>query len=102
MVLSVPIIHFKLLSIAKGDSFEIGTPSSEEWMTKNRSEVLPYSMACRWVCPHCDVIRGTPNIFLAICLEMGWDYSVRKGRDGQKKKIGKADERKGKVKMSKR
>ena len=27
---------------------------------------------------------------------MKWDYSGRKGRDGQKKKIGKANERKGK------
>jgi len=27
---------------------------------------------------------------------MEWDYSGRKGRDGQKKKIGKANERKGK------
>jgi len=35
-------------------------------------------------------------------LETEWDYSDRKGRDGQKKKIGKANERKGKVKMSKR
>jgi len=31
-------------------------------------------------------------------LETEWDYSGRKGRDGQKKKIGKANERKGKVK----
>ena len=30
--------------------------------------------------------------------ETEWDYSDRKGRDGQKKKIGKANERKGKVK----
>jgi len=30
-------------------------------------------------------------------LEMEWDYSGRKGRDGQKKKIGKANERKRKV-----
>jgi len=30
-------------------------------------------------------------------LEMEWDYSGRKGRDGQKKKISKANERKGKV-----
>jgi len=30
-----------------------------------------------------------------------WDYSCRKGRDGQKKKIGKANERKGKVKKTK-
>jgi len=29
---------------------------------------------------------------------MEWDYSGRKERDGQKKKIGKANERKGKVK----
>jgi len=29
---------------------------------------------------------------------MEWNYSGRKGRDGQKKKIGKANERKGKVK----
>ena len=37
-------------------------------------------------------------------LEMEWDYSGRKGRDGQKKKIGKANEKrkKGKVKNSKR
>ena len=34
-------------------------------------------------------------------LEMEWDYSGRKGRDGQKKKIGKANERKGKVKRGK-
>ena len=32
---------------------------------------------------------------------MEWDYSGRKGRDGQKKKIGKANERKGKVKKTK-
>jgi len=31
-------------------------------------------------------------------LETEWDYSGRKRRDGQKKKIGKANERKGKVK----
>jgi len=31
-------------------------------------------------------------------LETEWDYSGRKGRDGQKKKIGKANERMGKVK----
>jgi len=31
-------------------------------------------------------------------LETEWDYSGRKGRDGQKKKTGKANERKGKVK----
>ena len=31
-------------------------------------------------------------------LQTEWDYSGRKGRDGQKKKIGKANERKGKVK----
>ena len=30
-----------------------------------------------------------------------WDYSGRKGRDGQKKKIGKANERKKKVKRGK-
>ena len=30
-------------------------------------------------------------------LETEWDYSGRKGRDGQKKKIGKANERKRKV-----
>ena len=34
-------------------------------------------------------------------LETEWDYSGRKGRDGQKKKIGKADERKVKVKRGK-
>jgi len=34
-------------------------------------------------------------------LETEWDYSGRKGRDGQKKKIGKANEKKGKVKSSK-
>jgi len=33
-------------------------------------------------------------------LEMEWDYSGRKGRNGQKK-IGKANERKGKVKGAK-
>jgi len=32
---------------------------------------------------------------------MVWDYSGRKGRDGQKKKIGKANERKGKVNLKK-
>jgi len=32
---------------------------------------------------------------------MEWDYSGTKGRDGQKKKIGKANERKGKVKRGK-
>ena len=32
---------------------------------------------------------------------MEWDYSGRKGRDGRKKKIGKANERKGKVKRAK-
>jgi len=32
---------------------------------------------------------------------MEWNYSGRKGRDGQKKKIGKANERKGKVKGGK-
>jgi len=31
---------------------------------------------------------------------MEWDYSVRKGRDGQKKKIGKSEREK--VKKSKR
>jgi len=30
-------------------------------------------------------------------METEWDYSGRKGRDGQKKKIGKANERKGKL-----
>jgi len=34
-------------------------------------------------------------------LETEWDYSGRKGRDGQKKKIGKAKERKEKVKGEK-
>ena len=34
-------------------------------------------------------------------LETEWDYSGRKGKDGQKKKIGKANERKGKVKGGK-
>jgi len=34
-------------------------------------------------------------------LETEWDYSGRKGRDGQKKKIGKAYVRKGKVKKTK-
>jgi len=34
-------------------------------------------------------------------LESEWDYSGRKGRDGQKKKIGKDNERKGKVKGGK-
>jgi len=34
-------------------------------------------------------------------LETEWDCSGRKGRDGQKKKIGKANERKGKVKRAK-
>ena len=34
-------------------------------------------------------------------LEAEWDYSGRKGRDGQKKKIGKANERKEKVKRGK-
>jgi len=32
---------------------------------------------------------------------MEWDYSGRKGRDRQKKKIGKANERKEKVKGQK-
>jgi len=32
---------------------------------------------------------------------MEWDYSGTKGRDGQKKKIGKANERKKKVKRRK-
>jgi len=32
---------------------------------------------------------------------MGWDYSGRKGRDGQEKKIGTANERKRKVKGGK-
>ena len=34
-------------------------------------------------------------------LETEWDYSGRKGRDGQKKKTGKANERKEKVKRGK-
>ena len=34
-------------------------------------------------------------------LEMEWDYSGRKERDGQKKKISKANERKRKVKRGK-
>ena len=34
-------------------------------------------------------------------LETEWDYSSRKGRDGQKKKTGKANERKRKVKGGK-
>jgi len=34
-------------------------------------------------------------------LETEWDYSGRKGRDGQKKRIGKANKRKGKVKGGK-
>ena len=34
-------------------------------------------------------------------LETEWDYSGRKGRDGQKKKISKANERKRKVKRGK-
>ena len=34
-------------------------------------------------------------------LETEWDYSGRKGSDRQKKKIGKANERKGKVKGGK-
>ena len=34
-------------------------------------------------------------------LETEQDYSGRKGRDEQKKKIGKANERKGKVKRAK-
>jgi len=34
-------------------------------------------------------------------LETEWDYSGRKGRDGQKKKISKATERKRKVKGEK-
>jgi len=40
-------------------------------------------------------------IFPPSGLETEWDYSGRKGRDGQKKKIGKASERKGKVKRAK-
>jgi len=37
-------------------------------------------------------------------LKMEWDYSDRKGSDGQKKKIGKANQKRkrGKVKKSKR
>jgi len=34
-------------------------------------------------------------------LETEWDYSCRKGRDGQKKKTGKANKRKEKVKRGK-
>ena len=34
-------------------------------------------------------------------LETEWDYSGRKRRDGQKKKISKANKRKGKVKRGK-
>jgi len=34
-------------------------------------------------------------------LETEWDYSGRKGRDGQNKKIGKAKERNEKVKRGK-
>jgi len=34
--------------------------------------------------------------------KLEWDYSGRKGRDGQQKKIGKANERKGKVKTKTR
>jgi len=34
-------------------------------------------------------------------LETEWDYSGRKGRDGQKKKISKANKRKKKVKRGK-
>jgi len=34
-------------------------------------------------------------------VETEWDYSGKKGGDGQKKKIGKANERKGKVKRGK-
>jgi len=34
-------------------------------------------------------------------LETEWDYSGRKGRDGQKKKIGKANKRNEKVKGGK-
>jgi len=34
-------------------------------------------------------------------LDTEWDYSCRKGRDGQKKKIRRANERKGKVKGGK-
>ena len=34
-------------------------------------------------------------------METEWDYSGRKGRDGQKKKIGKANKRKGKVQRGK-
>ena len=33
--------------------------------------------------------------------ETEWDYSGRKGKDGQKKKTGKANERKEKVKRGK-
>ena len=35
-------------------------------------------------------------------LETEWDYSGRKEKDGQKKKIGKANERKRKVKKGER
>jgi len=34
-------------------------------------------------------------------METEWDYSGRNGRDGQKKKISKANERKRKVKRGK-
>ena len=34
-------------------------------------------------------------------LETEWDYSGRKGRNGQKKKIGKANERKEKIERGK-
>jgi len=34
-------------------------------------------------------------------LETEWDYSGRKGRDGQKKKIGKANEKRKKGKFRK-
>jgi len=44
------------------------------------------------------VVRSPPT---TSGLETEWGYFGRKGRDGQKKKIGKANERKGKVKRGK-
>jgi len=52
----------------------------------------------KWPNQQCQSTEGTHT---TSGLETEWDYSGRKGRDGQKKKIGKANERKGKVKREK-
>ena len=43
-------------------------------------------------------VRSPPT---TSCLEMEWDYSSRKGSDGQKKKIGKANEKRKRGKSKK-